>query len=604
MKISKCIIFLLTASIVLCTLGAYVSIAAKGGSALEWKNYIIRLDRGWDILCEPYEVQPNDWVLKIFAKKGEIAHENFHEFLGIFKRLNPHVKDTDRIRPGQIIDIPLKKLTQGTLPGQSSGIVTIPFVTLNSVDEILNDYSVEYAIQPGDCVSVIVARRFGIYGSNSYSKGLKMFQALNPQIKDIDRIIAGQKIYVPAPNIQKQSWYESMFDSQGNLTDKVGMTTSRFSPNVPIGKKDSISLKGDQQSQPKRKDTLSQATAAIEGTLLNKGTYYFPLSSGKEFELDLSKYPILEKKNGERYLITNEDKIMGEDIELLKTMLQNITIVKLSPNHTTEQLIDIITKIQNSDPTATSISVLEHGAKIWLQAKWIETVKSEGDDIPRRICIMPIKSSQERTALSISRYLLQHNIILKEVVSNTGGVISAEAPSTDVSAKYTIVTTIANSDKKQFVNEFARALKWRYTPNVNISFPYADVQVHALSNLLISDQGKELLIDFEDLYGDAILAIEKTGLKVIQIKKDDSSTVIATKLLAGMNSTYTENPTFTAAQRISPYNTKIQINGFLLDSQNSEKVLLATNSLNQKIVEFIEYTGLKVIMLGQSKLFY
>lgn len=603
MKISKCVFSLLIASIVLCILGASDSISAKGGGTLEWKNYIIRLDRGWDILCEPYEVQPNDWVLKIFAKKGEIAHENFHEFLGIFERLNPHVKDIDRIRPGQIIDIPLKKLIQGTLPGQSSGIVTIPFVTLNSVDEILNDYSVEYTIQPGDCVSVIVARRFGIYGSNSYSKGLKMFQALNPQIKDINRIIAGQKIYVPAPNIQEQPWYASMFDSRGNLTDKVGMTTLS-PPNVPIGKKSNISLIKDQQSQPKTKDSLSQAAAAIEGTLFNKGTYYFPLGSGKEFELDLSRYPILEKKSGERYLITNEDKIMGEDIELLKTMLQNVTIVQLSPNHTTEQLIDIISKKQISDPDSNNISVFEHGAKIWLKAKWIETVESERDDIPRRICIMPIKSSKERTALSISRYLLQHNIILKEVVLNTGGIISAEAPSTDVSIKYTIVTSIADSDKRQFVNEFAQALKWRYTPNVNISFPYADVQVNALSNLLISDQGKELLIDFEDLYGDAIFAIEKTGLKVIQIKKDDSPAVIAIKLLTGMDSNYTENPTFMAAQRISPYNTKIQIKGFLLDNRKSEKVLLATNSLNQKVIEFIESNGLRIIMLGQSKLFY
>jgi hypothetical protein len=430
-----------------------------------------------------------------------------------------------------------------------------------------------------------------------------MFKALNPQVKDINRIIAGQKIYMPAPDIQKQSWYTSMFDSQGNLTDKVGITTFG-SPNVPVGKKNNIFKKKDPSPQIKTKDALYQATAAIEGSLFNKGTYYFPLDSGKEFELDLSRYPILEKRSKERYLITYEDKIMGEDIELLKTVLQNVKIIKLSSKHSTDQIIDIMTKKQKSDSAATSINVLEHGTKIWLQAKWIETVESEKDDIPRRICIIPIKSLQERTALSISHYLLQHNIILKEVVSNTGRVISAEAPSNDASIKYSIITSIADSDKRQFVNEFAQALKWRYAPNVNISFPYADVQVNALSNMLTSAQGKELLIDFEDLYGDAILAIKKTGLKVIQIKQDDSSAVITTKLLTGMNSTYTENPIFMAAQRISPYNTKIQINGFLLDNQNSEKVLLATKSLNQKMVEFVESTGLRVIMLGHSKVFY
>ena len=601
MKIIKCLIFLFVTS-----LGASNGICAKTEGTLEWKNYVIRMDRGWDILCEPYEVQPDDWVLKIFEKKGEIAHENFREFLGIFERLNPHVKDIDRIRPGQIIDIPLKKLTQGTLQGQSSGIVTIPFVTLNSVDELLNDYSAEYTIQPGDCVSIIVARRFGIYGSNSYSKGLKMFQALNPQVKDINRIITGQKIHVPAPAIQKQAWYNSMFDSQGNLTDKIGMTQSKLAPNIPAGKKDSL-LSSEQQPQHQMKDALSHATAALEGTLLNKGTYYLPLNSGRDFELDLSRYPILERKNGKRYLFTDQDKIMGEDIELLKTMLTtDITIVKLTPKQTTDQVIDAIIKDRKpkDEMAATDISISEHGAEIWLKAKWIETAESRGDDIPRRICIMPIKSSKERTAATISRYLLQHNIVLKEVLADTGGVISAESPSTAIADRYTIVTSISTSDKKEFVKEFADALKWRYTPNVNISFPYADVQVNALSNLLTTGQGQELLIDFEDLYGEAIDAIKKTGLNVVQIRRDDSPTTITTKLFNGMHSAYTVNPTFMAAKRHSPFNTTIRINGFLLNRQNSENILLATNSLNQKVVEFIESTGSRVIMLGQSKLFY
>lgn len=603
MNISKYFIVLLTAAILHWFCVSSISYAAQGEGTLEWKNYVIRLDRGWDILCEPYKVQPNDWVLKIFSKKGEIAHQDFREFLGIFKRLNPHVKDIDRIRPGQIIDIPLKKLTQGTLSGQSSGIVTIPFVTLNSVEEVLDDYSTEYTIRPGDCVSIIIAQRFGIYGSDSYSKGLKMFQSLNPQIKNINQIVTGEKIYVPAPSIQDQPWYGKMFDSQGNLTDKIGMSSSDTAPEIPATRRtgDPAARQAPQQTAG---DSFSQAAAALEGTLLNKGTYFFPLASGKEFEIDLSRYPILEKKNGKRYLLTREDKIMGEEIELLQTMLPGITIVKVSENQTTDQIIESVAEEPNADPKTTSLNIAEHGMDLWLQAKWIETVESEGDDVPRRICIIPIESPAERTDSSISRYLLQHNIILKEVLANTGGVISAESPSSSTSAKYTIVTSIAAADKKQFVSEFTRAMSWHYSPNVNLSFPYAEIQINAKSNMLSSGQGQERLIDFEELYGDAISAIEKSGLKVIQIKRDDSPAAIVTKLLKGMNTTYTENPTFMGARRLSPYNTAIKIEGFLLNNQKSEKIMLSTKSLNQKVVEFLEATGLQVIMLGQSKLFY
>ncbi len=598
---SRCVIVLFLAALLLWADGSKLSTAAHGDAALDWQNYVVRFDRGWDVLCEPYEVQPDDWVLKIFAQKGEIAHLDFRDFLGIFKRLNPHIKDIDRIRPGQIIDIPLKKLTQGVLPGQSSGIVTIPYVSLNDVDNVLENYSVEYTIEPGDCVSVILAKRFGIYGSQSYSKGLKMFQALNPEIKNLDQIVAGQKIYVPAPNIQDQAWYESMFDSQGDLTDKIGMVSNaaesarQQAPRLPIS---------NHQSLNTMKDSISQAASALEGNLLNKGTYFFPLKSGGDFELDLSRYPILEMKNGQRYILTKDEKIMGEEIEIIESMLPNINVVKLSEKQTTDQVIDSIVDNENSTPEATNLNISEHGTEIWLQAKWIEKIDSPEDNIPRQICIMPIESPTERTAPSIARYLFQHNIVLKEVLSDTGGVISAEDPSADTDTRYTIITSIASRNKKEFVGEFAQAMEWRFTPDVEISFPYANIQVQALSNMLSSNQGKELLIDFGGLYGDAIAAIEKNGLHVVQIKDEDTPPVIATKLLEGMKTAFTRNPSFMAAKRISPYNTTLKIDGFLLETPKSEKVLLATNSLNHKVVDFLESTGLKVIMLGQSKLFY
>jgi len=60
-------------------------------SAFLYKSYIVHQDRGRDILCDPYIVKKNDYVLKLFKQKGEIAHKDFPEFLRIFKRINPHI---------------------------------------------------------------------------------------------------------------------------------------------------------------------------------------------------------------------------------------------------------------------------------------------------------------------------------------------------------------------------------------------------------------------------------------------------------------------------------------------------------------------------------
>jgi hypothetical protein len=137
-------------------------------SSLIYKNYVIHYDRGWDILCEPYVVQSGDWILKIFRQKGEIAYNDFREFLGIFQRLNPHVHDIDMIRPGQTIQIPLRKLEPGELPGQAGGVVTIPFVSLTRVIDVLHQHLPTYVIQSGDTVSALISARFGRFGSEAY----------------------------------------------------------------------------------------------------------------------------------------------------------------------------------------------------------------------------------------------------------------------------------------------------------------------------------------------------------------------------------------------------------------------------------------------------
>ena len=90
------------------------------------KNYVVRYDRGWDILCDPYVVKTNDWIFKLFRQKGEISHKDYPEFLRIFKRLNPHVHDIDRIRPGQHILIPLKESHPGR-PSRNNPRVLLPF---------------------------------------------------------------------------------------------------------------------------------------------------------------------------------------------------------------------------------------------------------------------------------------------------------------------------------------------------------------------------------------------------------------------------------------------------------------------------------------------
>ena len=194
-------------------------------STFLYKTYVVKQDMGWDILCDPHIVQKNEPLINLFKQKGEITYKNFQGFLRIFRQINPHVRDIDKILPGQHIFIPIKKLESDALPGQSTGIVTIPFVTIINVKEIIESHSTAYEIQKGDSIFRLIDSKFRRHGKKSYQEGTRLFWLINPDIEDLNRIYPGQAILLPDPAMRNQPWNPSLFDRKGNLVSMAYIGT-------------------------------------------------------------------------------------------------------------------------------------------------------------------------------------------------------------------------------------------------------------------------------------------------------------------------------------------------------------------------------------------
>jgi len=566
--------------------------------AMLYKNYMVRYDRGWDILCDPYQVQQGDWVLKIFRQKGELAHNDFREFLGIFERLNPHVKDIDRIRPGQIVDIPLKKLVQGTLPGQASGLVTIPVVMISSPKEMVEKHTRTYTIQKGDTVSTLIANRFGgRYGNTTYSQGLALFKAANPHIKDLNRIYAGQKIYMPDPSIREQSWYSALFDETGNLVEQVTENTETESaapqPQPAIAANPEVTAP---PSETESTSPAAEAASVIGGRLLEKGTYFLPMKQGNDFELDLSRYPMIDLQNGSKAILTTQDRVMNVDLPLIQSYWDNVKAVKVPDNASSQEILDAVFLAFAGDASTDHLAFDDGGVSINVSAKWIRTEPSADGRVPRHTCITPIISASERTHESIVRYLDRNDIVIKEILS---GAPEVARPPLQM-ASTAEVDSIDGTSQKALIESFAAMMGFHYSPNTSISFPYAGIQVQALSNLLSFGNGREILIDFGDLYGDAVNAIRDTGLEILPIKADAGPVEIIQHLMETAGMAYMTSPIFYGANRPPEFNTAISVNGILIPTDNGEKRLFTEKPIPELIIEFFRDQGLRLVRIENT----
>ena len=590
-------------SIFLCLIIFIISPLYDVNAAFLYKSYVVRKDRGRDVLCDPYIVQKDDWLFKLFRQRGEISQKDFPEFISIFKRINPHIRNINKILPDQHIFIPLKILSRDSMMGQSSGIVTIPFVTISNIPEILKNHSIKYTVKQGDCLAKLVAQGYKIHNTKTYDEkkrlyreGMKLFRLINPGVVDPNLIYTGQKIYIPNPSIRNQSWYKSLFDASGNIVEEIALGGTDASRTRETATVAAVTRKEDIALSP-----LEQVSYALDARLMNKGTYYFPTQEEDDFSLDLSRFPVIELKNQSR-IIFQEDDMQEYALNAIRSFWKNVIIVPISQKSSSEHFFDSVINSIFKDSIKNKLSFSDQGMKVNITAKWIIDKQLGDENKAHSVCINFIENQDERTPGSICRYLESQGVIVKDIIKD--GKNTKKYKKEDVNHRQfdKNITFINTLEIKDIANDLLKAMGYRYEQNINITFPYKGIQVQALANLISLKDDAPLIVDFGNIYGEAIIAIKKAGMEVVRIDTGDNINTAIQKLLKGIGLDYTIDPMFFVAKRPEKYNTSLTIPGFLVADSESNSILIATVPLHNELIQFLRDRDLKVVIIRLVRL--
>ncbi len=568
-------------------------------AAFLYKSYVVKKDRGRDVLCDPYIVQKDDWIYKIFRQRGEISQKDFPEFLSIFKRINPHILKVNRILPDQHIFIPLKILSRDSMMGQSSGIVTIPFVTISNIPEILKNHSTAYTVKQGDYLSRLVARGYGVPGTTSndermklYKEGMKLFRLINPGIVDPNLIHAGQKIYIPNPLIRNQPWYKSLFDASGNIVEEIVLDHTDASRT-----RDTAAVAAVTRKEYIAPSPLEQLAHVLDARLLNKGTYYFPVQGEEDFGLDLSRFPVVELKNQGRIML-HEDDIQGYALNAIRSFWKNVIIVPASQKSSLDQLFDSVINSTFKDSIKNKLSFSDQGVEANITARWIIEKQLGDENKAHSVCMNFIENQDERIPDSICRYLESHGIIVKDIIKDGKNTKKYKKEDVNHLQSDKNITFINTLEIKDIVNDLLKIMGYNYEQNIKITFPYEGIQVEALSNLIsLKDDARLIIVDFGNIYGEAVSAIKRAGMEVVRIDTEDNINTAIQKLLKGIGLDYTIDPMFFVAKRPEKYNTSLTIPGFLVADSEGKNILIATVPLHNELIQFLRDRDLKVVII-------
>ena len=584
-------------AVAVCALAAVAGLdntPARAGFA--YKNYMVRQDGGREILCDPYVVQKKDWVLKIFKLRGEIAQANFPQFLALFKRINPHIRDINTIRPGQHILIPLKVMNRSHLAENPSGVIPVPFLALSKGGTPPPTATTDYRIRRGDCVSKLVASRFGDYGSESYRKGLQKFQKANPSIKNLSLIYVGQRVRLPGTGDTPATTAPKTA-----AADPPNRTPTGFAP-VRTGYDLYHALRENAPEASNAKAGLEQAASVLDAKLLDKGIFYFPRQGREDLAMNMAEIPVMTLSDGRRLLFHPPGLKTDALIDAVRSHWQNARSISLAPGAGMASVLDAVSRTINGSKKQTHVELTADGLAFSVQARWILQLPpsdAKGGE-PGHLCITVIDDPSQRTPDPLTRYLADHRVIIRDVVRTPANRIKATPGEKPAPLPPPKPSTVKPDAPRPFVRNLLSAMGYGYAENVTITFPYAGIQVAAVSNLVTSPGGTPLFVDFEDLYGDAVAAIEKSGFRIVQITRQDLPDATVKKLLIALDSDLTENPAIQATDRSADQNTTVVVPGFLVRNDTTEDLLFTDLDLDPAISDFLSGKGIRIIELSRE----
>jgi len=266
-------------------------------------------------LCEPYLVQKNEWLYKIFRQKGEISASDFPLFLKIFKHINPKIGNIDAISPGSRILIPLKEVDKSAYEQDNNGIVEVPVLAFSTqiTPDTVSRHTHKHEVKAGDTISELLSKEFLTSRGNVSKVGEQAVLHLNQDIKNINYIYQGASIIIPDPSILSQPWFNNFIAMGKKETPPAGITREE----KPTASHTSKPISMAQLAHLKR------YTQLIQGRLMHQGTLFFPPGSqgSKPQSIDLSITPVISDETGKKtVLLGPEATEAAMDTDLVAAM--------------------------------------------------------------------------------------------------------------------------------------------------------------------------------------------------------------------------------------------------------------------------------------------
>nr|WP_320016975.1 LysM peptidoglycan-binding domain-containing protein [uncultured Desulfobacter sp.] len=448
-------------------------------------------------LCEPYLVQKDEWLYKIFRQKGEISAADFPLFLKIFKNINPKIGNIDAISPGSRILIPLKQVDKNAYEQGSKGTVEVPVLAFSTqiTPTTISQHTHKHEVKAGDTVSTLLSKEFLTSLGNVSKVGEKTMLQLNPGIKDINSIYQGASIIIPDPSILSQPWFND-FIAMG----KKNAPPAEVGPTYIPEKK----LTAPHASKPISMAELAHLkryTQLIQGRLMHQGKLFFPPGNQENNPkfIDLSKTPVISDSTGRKTVLlgseTTEASLDPDLVAAMKAYWKDLQFKKFSEVLNAKMLFNTQTMKDNPNHQDSLIKTLLAATAYSYESQ----------------VFFPVSLNNVQLTVSLGRITHDHS---PDMLINSGGVYGSAL---DVLKRqgYRIINLPSNLSFEDVCTRLFSRLGYQVWKNPSFN---ADQKVKNIPGIYAEKGKKKLFLTRTPLFKSATTFLKNEKIDVIMLK--------------------------------------------------------------------------------------
>jgi hypothetical protein len=453
--------------------------------------------------------------IKVYiVKKGDFLSEIFHSQLGdepipidLIRKLNPDIKNLNRIRPGQRVILPTREMSALMEPPAPGS-------------EETNTKPAGYAIREGDSISRILLVELELRPEEMLPT-YRLLQQLNPGIANLNQLPAGQLLKLPPGMAQRPASIakeppRAVIQPKEETPDAASIKIAPPLDDGPLG-------------------LIRLIIKRMKGALTASGTYYIPLADNAQISIDCSLIPVVELDDGTTAFLDFGNQMTGDLINVIRGSWANYAFIRKEElGSDLSSLQAIIRHSRNyvmtkSDKPLTLIEKPE----ILVSPDWLIASKKSPGGTPYRQGLFFLGNGEKPLPADTRSFLEKNGLVVTEILDGRHASVSETTP-----PPAPAVINLREFKGIPLAEQLLSSLGEKPVRSAEVTiFDQArnGFNLTIQPDLLIRKGEKQFIIHAKRLPQQFIRILEEGGYEVILIGERDSGRSLIETLLRGLH---------------------------------------------------------------------